>query len=59
MLIRVAFAMNWTAEMQTRLDQLRASERKVGIMEVLMAFVIIGAAEFLTYLALDAVRHAK
>jgi cysteine desulfurase len=32
---------------------------EVGIMEVLMAFVIIGATGFLTYLALDAVRHAK
>jgi hypothetical protein len=29
------------------------------IMEVLMALVLIGAAGFLTYLALDAVRHAK
>jgi len=29
------------------------------MMEVFMAVIVIGAAGFLTYLALDAVRHAK
>jgi hypothetical protein len=29
------------------------------IVEVLMALVLVGAAGFLTYLALDAVRHTK
>jgi hypothetical protein len=32
---------------------------QVTIMDVLMALVLIGAAGFLTYLALDAVRHSK
>ena len=35
------------------------AHRRLVIMEVLMALVLIGAAGFLTYLALDAVRHAK
>jgi hypothetical protein len=33
--------------------------KRLQPMEALMALVLIGAAGFLTYLALDAVRHAK
>lgn len=33
--------------------------QKVIIMEVLMALILIGPAGFVTYLALDAARHAK
>ena len=39
-------------------DENRRSKEAI-IMEVLMALVIVGAAGFLTYLALDAARHAK
>jgi hypothetical protein len=35
------------------------NRKSLLIMEVLIAVVLLGAAGFLTYLALDAVRHAK